>query len=98
MARREHDPVEVVDRRRPGREDGRPPTGERLDRPEAEVDLHDAPAERGRGRGDAAVHRQDEVADQGAVRVQPGLQIVGDEDPGSDLDGRDRRPAAVEDD
>ena len=90
--------LEVVERSRPGREHGRPPAVQRLGRPQAQLEPKRTAAERFGGRGHLGAHRQDEIADQRPERVQPGVEIVRDEDADAAGDRRDRGSAAVEDD
>src|SRR5437868_8420869 len=75
-----------VEVRRLGRargEDGHPAV-QRPHRPQAKLEV-DADAE-------------DEVADQGSIRIEPGLEVVRDEDPRIGRNGRDCSAASVEED
>ena len=93
--------VEMVDRRRPGREHGDALARNRLDRPQAKLNAdHRHVLELADRLGVTAVDEQDEVGDQHAVRIQiTGGVLPGpdDEDPCVHGDGRDRRSASVED-
>ena len=68
---------EVIDRRRPGREDGDPPAYERRDRPQAQLDRdHGHVLERADRCRLTAAHQQHEVRDEHAVRVEIGGRVL----------------------
>ena len=94
--------LEVIDGRRPGREDCDPPPAERGDRPQAELDRdHRHVLELADRRRLAAAHQQDEVRDEHAVRVEVRARVLpGPDDEHARIDRHrwDRGPAAVEDD
>ncbi len=92
--------VEMLGRSRPGREDGRAPAAQLLDRPQAQLGGNDGDILDRTDRvpvGAAGV--DDEVGDEHAVGVEPGADVLGaarDEDPGVDGDRRQSGAAAVE--
>ena len=79
-------------------EDGRAAAGERLDRLQTKIEPDRATVERRRRGRHYVAHRQDEIADERAIRVQPAGEIVRDQDARVGGDRRDRGAASVEND